>query len=265
MVETPALATPALAVRLRAAVALAGLYPLLAGVDLDVKAGRILVVKGANGAGKTSLLRVIAGLLPLSAGEATVLGLEPTAQARELRRQVGLLGHRNGLYDDLSAEENVGFCVRAARLPKTAVPDALDRLGIGNRLRRLPVGKLSAGQRRRVAIAVLLARRPRLWLMDEPHAGLDADHRELLDGLLREACAAGATVVLASHEVGVTEALADRVVTMSGGTVLDGVPRDIAAVPGDIAAVPGDIGAGGPAPGGAAGPRPGREEITSVA
>ena len=95
--------TPALAARLRSAVALAGLYPLLAGVDLDVSTGQVLVVKGANGAGKTSLLRVLAGLLPLAAGEATVLGLEPTAQARDLRRQVGLLGHRNGLYDDLSA------------------------------------------------------------------------------------------------------------------------------------------------------------------
>ena len=60
----------------------------------------------------------MAGLLPVAAGEATVLGLEPTSQARELRRQVGLLGHRNGLYDDLSAEDNVRFCVRAARLPK---------------------------------------------------------------------------------------------------------------------------------------------------
>jgi heme ABC exporter ATP-binding subunit CcmA len=244
---------PTLAVRLRSAVALAGLYPLLAGVDLDVRAGQILAVKGANGAGKTSLLRVMAGLLPLAAGEATVLGLEPTSQARDLRRQVGLLGHRNGLYDDLSAEENVRFGVRAARLPKAAVPLALDRLGITDRLRRLPVGKLSAGQRRRVAIACLVARQPRLWLLDEPHAGLDADHRELLDSLLRQVVAEGATVVLASHEAGVTEALADRVVTMSGGTVLDGVPVELADD------------AGEEVPAVAARPRPGREEVTSVA
>ncbi len=213
---------PTLAARLRSAVALAGLYPLLAGVDLDVGCGQILVVRGANGAGKTSLLRVMAGLLPLAAGAATVLGLDPISQARDLRRQVGLLGHRNGLYDDLSAEENVRFCVRAAKLSKTAVPVALDRLGIADRLRSLPVGKLSAGQRRRVAIACLVARQPRLWLLDEPHAGLDADHRQLLDSLLREVVGAGATVVLASHEASVTEALADRVVTMSGGTVVHG-------------------------------------------
>jgi heme ABC exporter ATP-binding subunit CcmA len=244
---------PVLAVRLRSVVALAGLYPLLAGVDLDVGPGQILAVKGPNGAGKTSLLRVMAGLLPVAAGEATVLGLEPTAQARELRRQVGLLGHRNGLYDDLSAEDNVRFCVRAARLPKTAIPVALDRLGLTERLRRLPVGKLSAGQRRRVALACLVARQPRLWLLDEPHAGLDADHRQLLDNLLREAVAEGATVVLATHEASVTALLANRVVTMSGGTVIDGTTvLDDGPVPDDAPVVDD-------------GPGHEREGITSVA
>ncbi len=213
----------ALAVRLRDAVALAGRYPLLAGVDLDVRTGEIIVLKGANGAGKTSLLRVVAGLVPLAAGEATVLGLDPTVDARELRRHVGLLGHANGLYDDLTAEENVRFTVRAGRLPKAAVSVALARLGISDRLLSLPAGKLSAGQRRRVALAALLVRQPRLWLLDEPHAGLDAEHRALLDDLLRSVTVQGATVLVASHEARTSEVLADRVVTMSGGTVLDGL------------------------------------------
>jgi ABC-type transport system involved in cytochrome c biogenesis ATPase subunit len=166
---------------------------------------------------------------------------------------VGLLGHRNGLYDDLSAEDNVRFCVRAARLPKTAIPVALDRLGLTERLRRLPVGKLSAGQRRRVALACLVARQPRLWLLDEPHAGLDADHRQLLDNLLREAVAEGATVVLATHEASVTALLANRVVTMSGGTVLDGTTvLDDGPVPDDAPVVDD-------------GPGHEREGITSVA
>lgn len=211
-----------LSVRLRSAVALAGRYPVLAGADLDVREGEIVVLKGPNGAGKTSLLRVLAGLLPLVAGDARVLGLEPTVDARALRRRVGLLGHRNGLYDDLSAEENVRFAACAARVPKQSVLGALDRLGLQGRLKTLPAGKLSAGQRRRVALAALFARQPQLWLLDEPHAGLDAEHRELLDELLREVAMAGATVVLASHEHRATEALADRGVSMSGGTVLDG-------------------------------------------
>ena len=181
---------------------------------------------GLTARAKRACLRVVAGLLPLSAGEATVLGLDPTCDARTLRRQVGLLGHANGLYDDLTAEENVRFAARAARLPRQAVTDALERLGIRGRPRWLAAGRLSAGQRRRVALAALLARRPQLWLLDEPHAGLDAEHRELLDGLLKEVTAAGATVVAASHEERTSEVLADRVVTMSGGTVLDGVVAD---------------------------------------
>jgi heme ABC exporter ATP-binding subunit CcmA len=243
-----------LAVRLRYAVALAGRYPLLAGADLDVRTGEVLVLKGANGAGKTSLLRVVAGLLPLAAGEAAVLGLDPTSDARALRPQVGLLGHANGLYDDLTAEENVRFAARAARLPRAAAPEALERLGIRDRLVSLPVGRLSAGQRRRVALAALLARRPQLWLLDEPHAGLDAEHRDLLDGLLKEVTAGGATVIAASHEERTSEVLADRVVIMSGGTVLNG----LLAGPADD-----ERGSGGaPALGDIAGPAP--EEVPSA-
>lgn len=122
------------------------------------------------------------------------------------------------------------FAARAARPPKHAAREALERLGIRDRLSELPTGKLSAGQRRRVALAALLARRPLLWLLDEPHAGLDAEHRELLDGLLKEVAVAGATVVLASHEILAREVLADRVATVSGGMVLDGLVPTTPAV-----------------------------------
>ena len=212
-----------LSARFRSAVAFAGQYPLLAGADLDVGTGEILVLRGANGAGKTSLLRALAGLLPLFAGEAMVLGLDPTVDARRLRPQVGLLGHHNGLYEELSAEQNVRFAVAAARLPKGRAGEALDRVGLTGRLASVPVAKLSAGQRRRVALAALLARRPPLWLLDEPHAGLDAENRELLDQVLKEVASFGGTVVLASHDERTWDALATRAVTMSGGAVLDGV------------------------------------------
>ncbi len=134
-----------------------------------------------------------------------------------------MLGHGNGLYDDLTVEENVRFVARAARLPKSAAGDAMERLGVGDRLLSLPAGKLSAGQRRRVALATLLVRQPLLWLLDEPHAGLDPEHRELLDSLLKDVAKEGSTVVVASHEARTSDVLADRVATMSGGTVLDGV------------------------------------------
>ena len=242
-----------LSARLRSVVALAGRYPVLAGADLDVRAGEVLVVRGPNGAGKTSLLRVMAGLLPLAAGEAEVLGLDPSADARSLRPLVGLLGHKNGLYDELTAEQNVRFVARAARRDLGAVPAALERLGFGHRLRETPASKLSAGQRRRLALACLLVKGPLLWLLDEPHAGLDAEHRELLDGLLREVAAGGSSVVLASHEHRATAMLADRVVNMAGGVVLDGV------LPlGRSGGSPGDPVGAGPVPAGPvpAGPVP---------
>ncbi len=206
-------------VSLRAAVALAGRFPALAGVDLTLEQGEVVVVVGPNGAGKTSLLRACAGLLPVTSGEATVLGVDLTADHAAVRRYVGLLGHAVPLYDELSAVENVRFAVRALGLPASDADDALERLGLTGRLRATPAGRLSAGQRRRVALAALLARRPALWLLDEPHAGLDAATRDLLGRLIGEAARDGATVLLSSHEPALSVPLADRVVSMSGGRV----------------------------------------------
>jgi heme ABC exporter ATP-binding subunit CcmA len=230
------------AVRLRSVVALVGRFPVLAGIDLDVAGGEVVLLRGPNGAGKTSLLRACAGLLPIASGEASVLGHDLGRDRRSVRPHVGLLGHAGFLYDDLSAEENVRFVARAnggagssagidAR-PVDACPvdarigSVLARLGLAGRLRGVPVARLSAGQRRRVSIAALVVRQTRLWLLDEPHAGLDADGRELLDDLVREAVGNGATVLFASHEGDRATALADRVVTMSGGQVHVPSPDD---------------------------------------
>jgi ABC-type multidrug transport system ATPase subunit len=91
------------------------------------------------------------------------------------------------------------------------------RLGLDGRLRDVAVGRLSAGQRRRTSLACLIARRPELWLLDEPHAGLDQEGRDLVDRIVRDAAAAGATVVMSSHELDRAVALADRTVTVAGG------------------------------------------------
>ena len=209
----------------RSAVALVGRFPVLAGVDLDVAAGEVVALAGPNGAGKTSLLRACAGLLPVVAGEARVLGEDLASNPRAVRRRVGMLGHSTFLYDDLSVADNIRFAVRAARGSLTKVHPAMERLGLTGRLPDTPVSALSAGQRRRAALAVLVARDPELWLLDEPHAGLDAEHREVLDATIREASAAGATVLLASHEHERASVLAARTVTLAGGaTVADPVP-----------------------------------------
>lgn len=209
------------AVLLRGAVALSGRFPALAGVDLDVAAGEVVVLEGPNGAGKTSLLRACAGLLPVTGGEAVVLGHDLRRHRTAVRKMVGLVGHAPALYDDLTVVENVRFAVRAGGGSGTGVDEAVERLGLGGRLRRTRAGALSAGQRRRVALAVLVARAPQLWLLDEPHAALDAEARQLLDAVVTEATAAGATALVASHEPEQVTPLADRVVTLSGGRVTD--------------------------------------------
>jgi ABC-type multidrug transport system ATPase subunit len=150
-----------------------------------------------------------------------VAGVDLATDRSSVRRHVGLLGHANGLYDDLSVVDNVRFWSRAIGATDAEVEAGLERMELSGRLRDVQVSKLSAGQRRRTALASLLVRRPLLWLLDEPHAGLDASGRDVLDGLLREAVASGATVLLASHELDRAEALADRVVSIVGGRVVE--------------------------------------------
>lgn len=205
-------------VRFRAAVCLLGRFPALAGVDLDVASGEIVLLQGPNGAGKTTLLRACAGLVKVVDGEAEVLGVDLRTDARAVRPLVGLLGHATGLYDDLTVADNVRFWTRAGGAEVADADAAMARLGLDGRLAEVPVARLSAGQRRRTALAIMVARRPRLWLLDEPHAALDQEGRDLVDGLMVDAVAAGATVLFASHELDRAEAVAHRSVLIAGGT-----------------------------------------------
>jgi heme ABC exporter ATP-binding subunit CcmA len=212
-------ALPTSAVSLRDAVALAGRFPLLSGVDFEVAVGETVLVEGPNGAGKTSLLRVCAGLVPLASGRLSLFGLDPYRHRTAVRRRVGLLSHGSHLYDDLTVRENVRFAVRAAGGDVLRIDPALERWGLVGRLAKTATGRLSAGQRRRVALAVLTARWPELWLLDEPHAGLDTAARALLDHVVLDAAAGGVTVLIASHESGPVADLASRAVTVTGGRV----------------------------------------------
>jgi heme ABC exporter ATP-binding subunit CcmA len=205
------------AVSLRGAIVLLGRFPALAGVDLTVEPGEIVLLQGANGAGKTTVLRLCAGLLPLADGEAEVLGHDLATDRQSVRRRVGLLGHANGLYDELTVADNVRFWARAGGASDSEIAAAMERLGLSGRLADVSAGKLSAGQRRRTALAAMVARRPELWLLDEPHAGLDAAGRDHLDALVRDAASAGATVLFASHELDRALHLAHRVVSVAGG------------------------------------------------
>jgi heme ABC exporter ATP-binding subunit CcmA len=204
-----------LVVRLRSVVCLLGRFPALAGVDLDVESGEIVLLSGPNGAGKTTLLRLVAGLVPLRSGDAEVLGHDLAVDRRGARRELALVGHETFCYDDLTVRENLRFFTRAAGRDEDPAA-TIDRLGLGP-VADITHRRLSAGQRRRLALGVALVRSPRLLLLDEPHAGLDADGRAVLHEIVAAAPAEGRTVLLASHELDLARALATREVRVDAG------------------------------------------------
>ncbi len=199
-------------------VSMVGQFPVLSGVNLRVDAGEVVLIEGPNGAGKSSLLRLCAGLLPVSRGEGKVFGFDLRTERDQVRSHVGLLGHSVALYDELTVRENLVFQIKAARGDTARIPLALDMLGLTGRLTNTRAGSLSAGQRRRAAIAILVARNPDIWLLDEPHASLDAQARDVLDNIIEQAALSGTTILVASHE---PDTLAGRVVSVSGGLVVD--------------------------------------------
>lgn len=201
------------------AVAVLGSFPALAGATLLVQRGEIVLLQGPNGAGKTTLLRLCAGLIPLERGQGRVLGVDLKNGRELVRHRVGVIGHNNGLYADLTVTENVRFWGRTVGATQGEVDAALQRMGLNGRLADLPVSRLSAGQKRRTALAGLVARRAELWLLDEPHAGLDAAGRDELDQVLKLAAASGATVMVASHELERAGQLATRQVEVVAGQV----------------------------------------------
>jgi len=199
------------------AVAVLGSFPALAGATLIVRRGEIVLLRGPNGAGKTTLLRLCAGLVPLERGQGRILGVDLVHDRELVRHRVGMIGHNNGLYSDLTVAENVRFWGRTVGASTAEVDAALHRMGLDGRLANLPISRLSAGQKRRTALAGLVARRAELWLLDEPHAGLDAAGRDELDQVLKLAAAAGATVMVASHELERASQLATRQVEVVAG------------------------------------------------
>lgn len=204
------------------AVATADGFPLLSGVTLCIDEPEITVLVGANGAGKTSLLRLCAGQLALTSGAAEVLGVDVARSDRRLlRRRVGWLGHEGSFYDDLTVTDNLVFAATALGRPVDLVENALDRVDMSHRARTL-TRRLSAGQRRRLGLAWLLVRRPALWVLDEPYASLDATGRDFLNGLLAEVVAGGVGVILSSHDPLSDPTLTTRSVAMAGGRIVDG-------------------------------------------
>lgn len=165
------------------------------GLNFAVVAGEALAVTGRNGAGKTTLLRVIAGLLEPAGGGLELTGGAPDASLAE---QAHYLGHRDALKPALSVRENLEFWY--AFLGGRAAPaaSALEAVGLDG-LAELPAAYLSAGQRRRLAIARLIAAPRPIWLLDEPTAALDAASQQRLGELMRDHLGGGGIIVAATH------------------------------------------------------------------
>jgi len=171
------------------------------GIGFELRPGELLQVLGANGSGKTSLLRVLGGLLPADDG-ALHWGDEPVRAGQpEFQQAVAYLGHTNGIDADLSAAENLRFSARMAGADDapSRVADALRAMGLDPGS-PAPVRTLSQGQRRRVALARLALLRRRLWLLDEPVSSLDAASGERFFAQLAAHLQRGGMAVVATHE-----------------------------------------------------------------
>lgn len=169
-------------------------------LSFRVRPGTALLVQGANGSGKTTLLRVIAGLTQPEAGEVQLDGHPLQALARQSGRMAfAYSGHAAALKPALTTRENLGFFAELAGFAQSAIPALVEEVGLGT-CADLPVQVLSAGQKRRAALARIRMSGARLWLLDEPHTNLDADGRRLLASLLRAHLQGEGIAVIAAHD-----------------------------------------------------------------
>jgi heme exporter protein A len=168
---------------------------VFAELEFDLFAGEALAITGPNGAGKSSLLRIVAGLLPSSAGTLRLEGGDPEQLIAE---QAHYLGHRDALKPSLSVRETLEFWQAMLGRAVLAPAAALAKVGLLHAA-DFPAAYLSAGQRRRLALARLLVSERPLWLLDEPMAALDAASEAMFTGLVSEHCAKGGLVLVATH------------------------------------------------------------------
>lgn len=176
---------------------------VLTGVDLRLPSGATLALTGANGAGKTTFLRILATLLKPSAGEGEICGIPLRSGGDEIRSRVGFVSARGFLYDELTAAENLRFAARlGGAVPTEArIAEFIAEAGL-SRAADQPVRTFSTGMRRRLALSTLMIRPLELALVDEPYSGLDAQGVEYVDALVDRLNAAGTAVVIASHQAG---------------------------------------------------------------
>ena len=203
-----------------------GQFPALTGATMNIQQGEVVLIKGPNGAGKSTLLRLCAGLLPMRSGIGTVLNFDLRTRRMELRAHIGLLGHRTGLFPDLTVSENLKFWASAYGANDIEVDKAMEFFGLNDRLGSVQVQNLSEGQRRRTSLALLLIKRPSIWLLDEPYSGLDSNGRELVNSSILQASELGTTVLIASHEIDKIGSNRERTLLVKGGRIVNDSDED---------------------------------------
>ncbi len=175
---------------------------LITALSFTVERGRLLAVTGANGSGKTSLLRMLCGLLPAEQGRILWDGEDVRACREQYLASLIYIGHLNSLKDDLSPVENVTISARLAgeATSEGKICEALEAVGLARAIHRLPTRVLSQGQKRRVSLARLWVSQRVLWILDEPFAALDAAATGLLMQQLRAHLSHGGIVIAATHQ-----------------------------------------------------------------
>ena len=191
---------------------------VLRGVSLEVQRGEAVGLLGANGSGKSTVLRILGTLLKANAGTASVNGLDTLRDASAVRAQVGYLAHTPGLYEDLTAAENLWFAADMLGLPHAAAGGILDRVGLAP-VARDRVRGFSAGMQRRLALARLLLRNPRVLLLDEPYSNLDAEGVDLMNATLAGIVQSGGAALVALHELAPAKAMLARTLTLVDGRI----------------------------------------------
>ena len=189
-------------------------------ISLTVRAGEILGLLGPNGAGKSTLIGMLATLVAPTSGSVTYGGATSRVLGASLRRTIGLLAHELHLYPELSARQNLAFFARLHGLePRDTVDRALDAAGLADRADD-DVSGFSRGMRQRLALERALLHEPRLVLMDEPFTGLDDAATQVVTARLRQLAAAGAIVVMATHDLDLADGLVSRVAVVRGGRLV---------------------------------------------
>ncbi|MBK4721966.1 ABC transporter ATP-binding protein [Azospirillum sp. YIM DDC1] len=193
-------------------------------VDLDLAPGECVAMVGHNGAGKSSLIKLMLGLTTPTAGSVRVLGGDPaSASASHIRRQVGFLPESVAFHPSMTGRETLDFYARLKRVPRDGNDALFERVGLEPAAVKRRVGTYSKGMRQRLALAQALLGGPKVLFLDEPTTGLDPALRQSFYEIVRDLRDAGTTVLLCSHALTELEGQADRVVVMNRGRkVADG-------------------------------------------